>query len=533
MTATRSRPRYLGPSRPISQTRATRLGSTSSLRRRPARRSRGCEYQRERSRLGGLPLGWQAGASLSVAAGPSTTLRHLSSAGCKNRTCLISNFVYASRTEVFMDRRSFLVRTGLVMGPGAFAGSIVPTALAEEAADLSDWKVVRDQFDYTRDKINMAQLLVASPPKPVRDAMEKHMRGMIENPVSYLMENWQSGDVAVRQAASEYMAVAPEDIALTASTTMGLGILLGGLAIRSNQEILATTHDHPVTDTTLRYRSQATGAPYRQIELYQDATTATADAMVDTLAKAIRLETRIIVVTYVHSSSGMKLPIRAMAEAVERANAGRSIDDRAIFCVDGVHGFGVENVTMEDLGCDFFVAGTHKWILGPCGTGLFWGKHELWDLTHPTIAGADERFREWFEGKDISHYRSGGFLSPFGNPAFVLRWPVAEAFRFHLSIGKARIEQRIHGFARQLKEGMAKMPRVILRTPMAEALSGALVCFDVEGMKPDEVVAALAKKDIIATGTPYRVRYARLTPGLLNSEEEIETTLRAVSELKA
>jgi len=432
-----------------------------------------------------------------------------------------------------MDRRSFLVRTGLVMGPGAFAGSIVPTALAEEAADLSDWKVVRDQFDYTRDKINMAQLLVASPPKPVRDAMEKHMRGMIENPVSYLMENWQSGDVAVRQAASEYMAVAPEDIALTASTTMGLGILLGGLAIRSNQEILATTHDHPVTDTTLRYRSQATGAPYRQIELYQDATTATADAMVDTLAKAIRLETRIIVVTYVHSSSGMKLPIRAMAEAVERANAGRSIDDRAIFCVDGVHGFGVENVTMEDLGCDFFVAGTHKWILGPCGTGLFWGKHELWDLTHPTIAGADERFREWFEGKDISHYRSGGFLSPFGNPAFVLRWPVAEAFRFHLSIGKARIEQRIHGFARQLKEGMAKMPRVILRTPMAEALSGALVCFDVEGMKPNEVVAALAKQNIIATGTPYRVRYARLSPGLLNSEEEIETTLRAVSELKA
>ena len=72
---------------------------------------------------------------------------------------------------------------------------------------------------------------------------------------------------------------------------------------------------------------------------------------------------------------------------------------------------------------------------------------------------------------------------------------------------------------------------VILRTPMSEELSGALECFDVDGMKPAEVVAALAKKNIVATTTPYRVSYARLTPGLLNSEEEIETTLRAVREL--
>ena len=141
-----------------------------------------------------------------------------------------------------MNRRSFLVRTGLALGPGAFAGSIVPTALAKETADLSDWKVVRDQFDYTRDKINMAQLLVASPPKSVREAMEKHMKGMIENPVTYLMENWDTGEGGVREAASEYMGVASADIALTASTTMGLGILFGGLAIRSDQEILATTH---------------------------------------------------------------------------------------------------------------------------------------------------------------------------------------------------------------------------------------------------------------------------------------------------
>lgn len=428
-----------------------------------------------------------------------------------------------------MNRRSFL-RAGLALGPGALVSR--GAAASKEAPDLSDWKVVREQFDFTPDKINMAQLLVASPPKPVQEAMARHTKAMVENPIDHLMANFMNGDGGVRQAASEYMGVDGGDIALTTSTTMGLGILFGGLSIRSDQEILATTHDHPVTDLALRYRSQATGATYRQVELYDDATKASADELVSKLARAIRPETRIIAVTYVHSSSGMKLPIRAMAEAVSKANEGRADEDRAIFCVDGVHGFGVENVTMDDLGCDFFVSGTHKWILGPCGTGLFWGRHELWDLVHPTIPGFDERIWEWMEGKDISTYRSGGILTPNGNPPFVLRWPVEDAFRFHLSIGKARIEGRIHGFAHRLKEAMAEMPHIILHTPMSQELSGALVCFDVEGMSPTEVVEALAARNVIATTTPYRVSYARLTPGIMNSEEEIEKTLEAVHGLK-
>jgi selenocysteine lyase/cysteine desulfurase len=47
-----------------------------------------------------------------------------------------------------------------------------------------------------------------------------------------------------------------------------------------------------------------------------------------------------------------------------------------------------------------------------------------------------------------------------------------------------------------------------------------------------EVVAALKENRILASTTPYPVSYARLTPGLLNSEQEVAATLRAVAELK-
>jgi selenocysteine lyase/cysteine desulfurase len=101
----------------------------------------------------------------------------------------------------------------------------------------------------------------------------------------------------------------------------------------------------------------------------------------------------------------------------------------------------------------------------------------------------------------------------------------------HASLGKARIAARIHQLNTQLKEGLQGMPHVTLATPMSSELSAGIVCFDVNGMSAEKVVAALAGKDIIASRTPYRRQYARLCPGLLTLNADIERTLAAVRSL--
>ena len=65
-------------------------------------------------------------------------------------------------------------------------------------------------------------------------------------------------------------------------------------------------------------------------------------------------------------------------------------------------------------------------------------------------------------------------------------------------------------------------------TPRDPALSAGLVAFEVEGVKPDDVVARLLDRRIVASASPYRVSYARLAPSLVNSPEEVETALAAV-----
>jgi selenocysteine lyase/cysteine desulfurase len=434
-----------------------------------------------------------------------------------------------------MQRRDFLVG----VGAGAALGATVRSAVAatpppSKTDDLSTWTAVRDQFPLDRDLIHMAMLLFASHPRPVRDAIEQHRRGFDANPVLYFHENVERCESATRAAAAAYVGGAPDDVAITGNTTTGLSIVYGSLPLKKGQEILATTHDHYVTYEALRLRTLHTGAAVRKVPLYAVASKASEDEIVGNLVKAVGPRTRAVACTWVHSSTGVKLPIRKMADALADLNKRRGADDRVLLCVDGVHGFGAEKETCPELGCDFFIAGCHKWIFGPRGTGLVWGRADAWKGVSGIIPSFDwGAFLAWMAGATdpTAGIGPGPRTSPGGFQSFDHRWALPEAFRFHERLGRARVTARIHELATRCKDGLAKLPKVKLHTPRAEALSAGLVCFEVEGLPPKEVVKRLLARKIVASDTPYAPSYARLTPSLLNTPEEVDRTVAEVAAL--
>jgi len=432
-------------------------------------------------------------------------------------------------------RRDFLVRTGHLVGAAALASALGEAdafAPAQLEPTSMSWEQFRASFNLAPDLIHMSGFFLASHPKPVRDAIEEHRRRFDENPIEYFFGNVEKAEAAVVAAAAHYLAVDPGDIALTDSTTMGLGLLYGGLTLGPHQEILTTTHDHYSTETSLRLRAERTGASVRRVPLYQDAADKSVDEIVDRVTRAITPQTRVLAVTWVHSCTGVKLPLRAIADALRPINAGRDERDRVLFCVDGVHGLGVDGTTLPELGCDFFVAGCHKWMFGPRGTGLVWGSPVAWKSATATIPTFDDATYEmWMRIRPEAPVPIGATMSPGGFHSFEHRWSLNRAFELHQKIGKQAIKGRIHTLNRQLKEGLAKMPKIKLYTPMADELSAGIVCFDVEGMPAQQVVDRLRQRKIIASVTPYKTLYARLSPGLLTSPAEVETTLAVVRAL--
>lgn len=442
-----------------------------------------------------------------------------------------------------MDRRKFLHNSGLAMGAGlvlpalSCTTSTTETTPAQEtpvSLSLETWEGVRSQFNLTTERIHMSQMLLASHPIPVREAIERHRKNFDENPFEYWENNWIEAEKVVCQSAANYLKVDPSEIVLTDSTTMGLAILYSGLKLKPGDEILTTTHDHYSTEKSLEFATAKNGATLKRISLYKDPSTTTADELTDTLLEAITSATRIIAVTWVHSVTGMKLPIRQMADGIKRVNEKRSDANRIYFCVDGVHGFGVENITMEAMGCDFFVAGTHKWIFGPRGTGILWGKKEAWSMVAPIIpAFRAAPYSMWMGAMPEAAINFSDLCSPGGFLAFEHRWSLNEAFDFHMKIGKARVEERTHQLSSMLKEGIKSIKRVKLLTPVDPGLSSGINCFDVEGMKPEEVAKKFLEKKILASTTPYKEVHARLTPSVINSEEEVMACIKVLEEMTA
>ena len=434
-----------------------------------------------------------------------------------------------------IGRRGFLVRTGLALGAAVLAGAHARVSADQQAPQyrFKNWEDLRTQFPLSPQLIHLAAFFLASHPTPVREAIERHRAGLDADPIGYWVEHEEKQEAKVLQAAAEYLGGNPTDIALTDSTTMGLGLLYGGLKLGNEQEILTTTHDHYSTETALRLRAERTGAMVRQIHLYRSTNTVSRDEIVDSLRKGITPMTRIVAVTWVHSSTGLKLPIHDMALAIQAINRSRDERDRIIFCVDGVHALGVEDFRVSELGCDFLIAGTHKWMFGPRGTGLVWGHPKAWPIaraTIPTFSG--QAYELWMENKSSKDLPSSVHMTPGGFHSFEHRWALGEAFTFHQTIGKSKVTQRIYELNQQLKQGLAAMTHVTLHTPMSQDLSAGIVCFEVAGLAPRQVVEKLRQHNIVGSVTPYATKYVRLAPSLINSPKEIETTLEEIRTLR-
>jgi selenocysteine lyase/cysteine desulfurase len=381
--------------------------------------------------------------------------------------------------------------------------------------------------------VHLTAFLLAPHPRAVREAIERHRRGLDANPKLYLFEHELESESRVLAAAAEYVGGSPENIALTDSTTMGLGLVYGTLRLREGEEVVTTEHDHYATHESLRLRAERTGASVRRIPLYRDIGSVTVDEIVESVRRAVRPQTRALAVTWVHSSTGLKLPLEAIAQALAEVNAGRGEDERVLLCVDGVHGLGAEDVAIAEIGCDVFAAGCHKWLFGPRGTGIVWANRQGWSRVAAVIPTFDGRgYIAWIEGRAPDDLPPAAAMTPGGFHSFEHRWALAEAFELQERIGRRRAAAHVRLLAAALKDGLAGVRGVRVITPHDPDLSAALVCFELGRSHAGEVVdRLLAEHRVIASVTPYATEYVRLGPSLVNDDDDVERALRAVRAL--
>ncbi len=422
------------------------------------------------------------------------------------------------------NRRTFLKQAGVL----AASLPLGNAACADDAAPIftnkpsEKWAQLRTLFELDYRLAHFASFLITAHPKPVRQAIEQFRAEFDRNPalaVDYESEAIWKHEDNVRNWAANYLAVKPAQIALTGSTTEGLALIYGGIHIKPGQELLTSAHEHNSTYSALRFRKQKDATLMREIPLYKDPQAISKDEVLQAIKSNLRPNTRVLAMTWVHSGSGIKLPIGEIGALLREHNRGRDEADRVLFCVDGVHGFGVENVNFADLNCDYLIAGTHKWLFGPRGTGIICSATPTMANMTPSVGS--------FSRPDDSF---ASVMSPGGYHSFEHRWALGKAFELHLLLGKADVQARIHQLNSYLKQRLQTVKGVQLVTPISPGLSAGFTFFKTPHVDEDAIAAYLTRNGVIVDAVNRDVGpVVRMAPGLLNTEADVDRAINLLA----
>ena len=145
----------------------------------------------------------------------------------------------------------------------------------------------------------------------------------------------------VRAMLGALVGAAPEQVALTGSTTDGCNIVLAGLDLAPADEIVTTSEEH----FGLLGPVHASGARVVVVEPDPDA-----------IRGAVTPRTRLLALSQVLWTSGRALPVRELRE-----QTGVPV------LVDGAQSVGA--VPVDAAGLDFLTISGQKWLCGPDSTG--------------------------------------------------------------------------------------------------------------------------------------------------------------------
>ena len=264
----------------------------------------------------------------------------------------------------------------------------------------------------------------------------------------------------LRQLLATLVGAAPEQLALTSSTTDGCNIVVAGLGIRAGDEIVTTTDEH--------------------FGLLGPLGVSPADVVVvppdpDRIAAAVTPRTKLIAVSNVLWTTGATLPVRELRE-----QTGVPV------LVDGAQSVGA--VPVDVAGLDFLTISGQKWLCGPDATGaLYVADPDGLAVTRPGYLSQS------------SHGPDGTFAPRPGAQRFEPNWigaPTLHGLRAALDVPPPDAYALAAAATRRCRELLAAKTEVLPG-------DATLVTFRPEG-DPATLVARLADAGVVVRDIPGR-----------------------------
>lgn len=307
-------------------------------------------------------------------------------------------------------------------------------------------------------------------------------------------------------------AATTDDIALLKNTSEALSFVAFGLDWRGGDQVVISDQEFP-SNRVVWEALKPRGVEVIQVSL------AGADPEGALLA-ACGPRTRLLSISAVQYASGLRMDL-------ERLGAGCR-QRGVLFCIDAIQQLGALPFDVQAYDCAFAMADGHKWMLGPEGLGVFYcraAEREQLALQeygwHMLEQAGNYNLTDWQPARSARRFECG-------SPNMLGAVALEASLSLLEEIGMERVGAVLAERVQSLQEGLARIQRTSLHSPLAVERRAGIITFSLEGWDNAHLHERLKAEQVVCIQRGAGIRFS---PHFYTPQKVIDDTLAIVAAL--
>lgn len=309
------------------------------------------------------------------------------------------------------------------------------------------------------------------------------------------------------EALAKFVGANVEEVGITRNTTESNNILVHGIDLKKGDEIVLWEQNHPSNNMAWEQQASRLGFVIKKVSV--PANPSSQEELIAPFRAAIGPKTKLISFSHVSNTSGLALPAKALCDLAKEKNV--------MSLVDGAQTFGMMDINLQEIGCDFYTGSTHKWLMGPLENGILYIKKERFNAVLPSVYGGG-----W---KNDSATVDEKFCV-LGQRNETTASAIKSIIDFHYTVGKKQIETRVKMLNSNFKEQLAvKVPTAKFLTPVSPEFSTGVTILSISDKGGPEIYQLLYERHGIACAPTGGFRFS---PHIYNTKADLDRIVQAL-----
>ncbi len=323
--------------------------------------------------------------------------------------------------------------------------------------------------------------------------------------------NWcQYADAEIKGDIAKFIGAESSEIAFVKNTTEGILIVSNGLDWKPGDNVIIADIEYP-SNVYCWMNLERRGVSIKWVR------NKSGRILVEDIEELIDGRTRLVSLSAVQFSNGFRLDLERLGDLCRRR--------KILLNLDAIQWLGALHMDLKQYHIDFLSAGSHKWLLGPIGTGIFYCNQNSMEYIHPHNVGyhSVDKSEDHMDYELIFRPNAGRFEEALVN--FPGIWGLHEAIRTFLELGTENVEKHIFDLISHATEGLTAKAYEII-SPIGKREGSGILSFRHPTVPSEKIYENLAKNKV---NVAIRAGNLRMSPSIYNDHDEVERFLKILN----